>query len=159
MCLLLVQLIIGLFLLRPFTVLMKQTHAIKQSIFLDVYAITTKKMICLSKTYFSQSSLDVTSHWTKQTRSGPNSAENSANVSAPRLPLTSERQMEAPSRSSRRANSLPSPPAEPVMTAIFFLYFWLIFRTPHALCRTRVEDLGPVIKNFLRRWPAVVPQW
>ena len=46
MCLLIAQLIIGFFsffLLRPFTVLMKQTRqavrAIKQSIFLDVYAL------------------------------------------------------------------------------------------------------------------------
>jgi len=38
MCLLLAQIIIGFFfLLRPFTVLMKKTCAVKQSIFLDVY--------------------------------------------------------------------------------------------------------------------------
>jgi hypothetical protein len=39
MCPLLAQLIIGFFfLLRPFTVLMKKTSNVKQSIFLDVYA-------------------------------------------------------------------------------------------------------------------------
>ncbi len=40
MCPLLAQLIVGFFsffLLQPFTVLMKKTHAVKQSIFLDVY--------------------------------------------------------------------------------------------------------------------------
>ncbi len=40
MCPLLAQLTIGffsLFLLQPFTVLMKKTRAVKQSIFLDVY--------------------------------------------------------------------------------------------------------------------------
>ncbi len=47
MCLLLAQLIIGFFfLLRPFTVLMKKTrqavHAVKQSIFLDVYDSNTQ---------------------------------------------------------------------------------------------------------------------
>jgi hypothetical protein len=40
MCPLLAQLIVGFFsflLQQPFTVLMKKTHAVKQSIFLDVY--------------------------------------------------------------------------------------------------------------------------
>jgi hypothetical protein len=44
MCLLLAQLIIGFFsffLLWPFTVLMKKTRAVKQSIFLDVYVFNT----------------------------------------------------------------------------------------------------------------------
>jgi hypothetical protein len=45
MCPLLAQFIIGFFLLRPFTVLMKQTRqavrAVKQSIFLDIYGSET----------------------------------------------------------------------------------------------------------------------
>jgi hypothetical protein len=42
MCPLLAQLIIGFFfLLQLFTVLMKKTHAVKQSIFLDVFGLDT----------------------------------------------------------------------------------------------------------------------
>jgi hypothetical protein len=53
MCWLLAQLIIGFFssffLLRLFTVPMKKTRAIKQSIFLDVYGSNTHTIIVLGK--------------------------------------------------------------------------------------------------------------
>ncbi len=77
--------------------------------------------------YLFQSSDLVTSHLTKQTRSWPNSDDNSVKVSAPRPELTSERQTEAPLNKSRRANSFPSPPADPVTIAILFSYFLFIF--------------------------------
>ncbi len=48
MCPLLAQLIIGFFsVFLPFTVLMKKTHAVKQSIFLDVYGLGTIKVFTI----------------------------------------------------------------------------------------------------------------